>query len=225
MPRFKKFLLATCFLAVPAIGILFNQFAAGARASSGVATTAHMQIQSQTQTQAQSQEPAKKPDEPAEAPGDDAPQAESAPGPAKLGNDADFKARCHAPGVIRCIGFDARSEIAGHIMPDSTGAVLPEIDTTVAASGRGSLKFTVPAFSVANSSGQYWTDFTDDLSAQFDSLVNGDPKSKYDEFYIQWRQRFFAGDAEAVQGIEWLEAGDHRRGRPSWPDGVVVHEY
>jgi hypothetical protein len=222
MPRFKKFLLTVCFLAVPAIGILFNQFSARTHASSGVATTAVLQAQSQTQTQAQtqSQEPAKKPDEPAEVPGDEPLQAESAPGPAKLGNDADFKARCHAPGVIRCIGFDARSEIAGHIMPDSTGAVLPEIDTSVAASGRGSLKFTVPAFSVANSSGQYWTDFTDDLSAQFDSLVNGDPKSKYDEFYIQWRQRFSPEMLKPFKGSNgWKQViigeGDHP-GQTAW---------
>ena len=112
------------------------------------------------------------------------------PPDAKSSADADFKSRCHAPGVVRCVPFDSRSDIAGHTNPDSTGVYSPEIDTTVSASGRGSLKFTVPAFSVANSSGQYFTNFSDDLSVQFDSLINGDPKSKSDEFFIQWRQRF-----------------------------------
>ena len=184
MARFKNLFLVFCFLSLPALGILLNGFGGRAHGSSSAPTALNLQHEGQ------SQEPVNKTEEPANPPGLEAPRAESAPGPAKLGNDADFKARCHAPGVTRCIGFDARSEIAGHIMPDNTGAVLPEIDTSVAASGRGSLKFTVPAFSVANSSGQYWTDFSDDLSVQFDSLVNGDPKSKYNEFYIQWRQRF-----------------------------------
>jgi hypothetical protein len=116
--------------------------------------------------------------------------AEPSAGSAKLAADADFKARCHAQGVVRCVGFDSRSDIAGHTDPDASGVYSPEIDTSVSASGRGSMKFTVPSFSKANSSGQYWTDFSDDLSVQFDSLVNGDPKSKYNEFYVQWRQRF-----------------------------------
>jgi hypothetical protein len=109
---------------------------------------------------------------------------------AKAGDDSDFGARCHAPGVVRCVGFDSAQEIAGHIDPDATGAVLPEIDPNVSASGKGSLKFTVPALSSANTSGNYSTDFSDDFSVQFDSLVNGDPKSKENEFYVQWRQRF-----------------------------------
>ena len=57
----------------------------------------------------------------------------------------------------------------------------PEIDTAVKASGAGSIKFTVPASSGANSSGSYFTNFTDDKSVLFGG--NG-------EFYIQWRQRF-----------------------------------
>ena len=170
----RKFFLILVALGLLAFVILLNNFEASAKSN----------------WRAQEQQPTAKPQEPANPPQQETPQAEATPGPAKQGNDADYKARCHAPGVVRCIGFDSKSEIASHTMPDSTGVYSPEIDTTVAASGRGSLKFTVPAFSVANSSGQYWTDFTDDLSVQFDSLVNGDPSSKFDEFYIQWRQRF-----------------------------------
>ncbi len=214
MARYKNLLLVSCFLSILGLGTLLNSLGARAHGYSSAATASSVSEAGQTQ------EPSNKAPEAANSLSQETPSAESAPGPAKQRNDADFKARCHAPGVIRCIGFDSRSEIAGHIMPDSTGAVLPEIDNTVAASGRGSLKFTVPAFSVANSSGQYWTDFTDDLSVQFDSLVNGDPKSKYDEFYIQWRQRFSTEMLQPFKGSNgWKQAiigeGD-RPGQTAW---------
>lgn len=103
---------------------------------------------------------------------------------ATSGGDSDFQDRCSSPGVVKCVGFDSPADIAGKygdpsgILPgDST----PVIDTTVKASGNGSLKFTIPANSSANSSGSYFTNFSDDLSVQFDSGR---------EFYIQWRQRF-----------------------------------
>ncbi len=200
----RKFFLILVALGLPAFVILLNNFEASAKSN----------------WRAQEQQPAAKPQEPANPPEQETPQAEATPGPAKQGNDADYKARCHAPGVVRCLGFDSKSEIAGHTMPDSTGVYSPEIDTTVAASGRGSLKFTVPAFSVANSSGQYWTDFTDDLSVQFDSLVNGDPSSKFDEFYIQWRQRFSPEMLVPFKGSNgWKQAiigeGD-RPGHTAW---------
>ncbi len=164
MVRSKSFLLVVSFLIVSALGIALSGLGMhGGGVSAGAAMTAQ---------------------------NSGAGKAESPSGPAKLGDDADFRARCHAPGVVRCVGFDSRSDIAGHTDPDASGVYSPEIDTSVSASGRGSLKFTVPAFSKANSSGQYWTNFSDDLSVQFDSLVNGDPKSKSDEFFVQWRQRF-----------------------------------
>ncbi len=135
------------------------------------------------------------------------PAAPTANGSAQSAHDADYQARCHAPGVIRCIGFDSAAEIAGHINPDASNAVYPEIDTSVSASGGGSLKFTVPSLSTQNSSGNYWTNFTDDNSVQFDSLINGDPASKYNEFYVQWRQRFSPEMLEPFQGSNgWKQA-------------------
>jgi hypothetical protein len=164
MVRSESFLLVVSFLTVSALGVALSGIGMH---GGGVSAVAAMMAQNAG-----------------------AAKAESSAGSAKLGDDADFKARCHAPGVVRCVGFDSRSDIAGHTDPDATGVYSPEIDTSVSASGRGSLKFIVPAFSKANSSGQYWTNFSDDLSVQFDSLVNGDPKSKADEFFVQWRQRF-----------------------------------
>jgi chitodextrinase len=98
--------------------------------------------------------------------------------------DQNFAQRCNSPGVIKCVTFDSSSDLAGTygdpfgILPgDST----PVLDSTVKASGNSSIKFTIPSNSGANSSGSYFTNFSDNLSTQF---------GENSEFYIQWRQRF-----------------------------------
>ena len=117
---------------------------------------------------------------------------------------ADFQSRCGGAGVLRCVGFDSTADISGNAAPGMpkimAGTTTPQIDTTQSASGGGSLLFTVNASSPgANTSGSYDIDFSDDFSAQIDSLVNGDPASKTNacggqpcgnEIWIQWRQRF-----------------------------------
>jgi hypothetical protein len=108
----------------------------------------------------------------------------------------DFTTRCAQPGVIKCVGFDSSADLntgsggtngavgynSGIVPPygtsDYTRATL---DTAVKASGNGSLKFTIPANSPADSSGSYFTNFSNDLSVQFGQNSN---------FFIQWRQRF-----------------------------------
>jgi len=97
---------------------------------------------------------------------------------------ANFDTRCKSPGVLRCVGFDSTTEISGNYGMNSgilPGAAMPSIDTEVKASGRGSLRFTVPPVSGANSSGSYFTNYSADLSQQF---------GEKSDFYIQWRQRF-----------------------------------
>ena len=152
--------------------------------------------------------------------------------------NADYQARCNAPGVVRCIGFDTASDITGKIQSDATGTLFPTLDTTTAASGASSLKFTVPALSSANTSGNFATDFLDDHSAQFDSLINGDPASKTNacggqpctnEFWIQWRQRFspemmqqFAGSNGFKQAI--IGEGDAAKIAYSCTDMELVLE-
>ena len=96
----------------------------------------------------------------------------------------DFQTRCSQSGVLRCIGFDSASDIAG-VDGDNHGTLpgtdnLPVLDTSVKASGNSALKFTVTSSS-ANSGGSFWTNFSDNLLTQFDSGQ---------EFYVQWRQRF-----------------------------------
>jgi hypothetical protein len=102
--------------------------------------------------------------------------AQSRPDP-----DADFKARCGAPGVVRCVGFDFAADVKPHLDPAWDGIYRADVDSTVKASGGGSLRFTIPTRSGANSSGDYWLEFADDLSLQF---------GEGEEFYVQWRQRF-----------------------------------
>ena len=112
-------------------------------------------------------------------------RASDAPTPASPAA-ADFTARCTRPGVIRCVGFDDESTIRGRYWTLSrsgiTGGVAdPTIDRAVFASGGGSLKFTIPSNSDANSSGSFFTNFSDDLSIRF---------GENQEFFVQWRQRF-----------------------------------
>jgi len=95
--------------------------------------------------------------------------------------DADFKARCSAPGVVRCFGFDNFAEIKPHLDPAADGVFRGEADPQVKASGVSSLRFTIPTHSGANTSGNFSLEFADDLSEQFGSG---------EEFYVQWRQRF-----------------------------------
>jgi hypothetical protein len=101
--------------------------------------------------------------------------------------DADFARRCSEPKVVRCIGFDSPDEIAGFIDPGSAG--LPTVDTSIRASGAGSLKFTVPSLSAPNSSGAFSTNFTPG-SRNFVEAAYPVQFGQGEEFYVQWRQRF-----------------------------------
>lgn len=84
------------------------------------------------------------------------------------GGDEDFAARCGTPGVIRCFGFDSQAEVDPHVMPpagqrEKRGIVV----TDITASGAGALRFEVPPFSGSDTSGSFWLNFAEDLSAQF----------------------------------------------------------
>lgn len=102
---------------------------------------------------------------------------------------SDFVARCNAPGVARCFGFDSASEMIANpkgnfgLRPNHDGRT-PEIDTTVRASGAGSLKFTIPSNTYDDPSGSFFANFSSDLATQF---------GEGQEFYVQWRQRFDPG--------------------------------
>ncbi len=112
---------------------------------------------------------------------------------------ADFATRCADPAVIRCIGFepDELRENGGSIAwnerragagtfvngmgPDDSLDGRVELVSDQKASGRSSLKFTLPSKSGAGHAGQFYANFSDDHTIQF---------GEGDAFYIQWRQRF-----------------------------------
>lgn|GEM_PF-1081190 len=112
-----------------------------------------------------------------------APPSSPAPAPPPSA-PSDFTTRCQAPGVIKCVGFDQPSDIAGDWQSNSgitPGNTTPELDGNTKASGNSSIKFTVPSNSGSDPSGSYFTNFSPDLSIQF---------GENSEFFVQWRQRF-----------------------------------
>jgi len=91
----------------------------------------------------------------------------------------DFQTRCAQTGVLVCVGFDAAADIpqGTYLFPASDGVYRATIDTTVSASGGGSLMFTVPSNANANGSG-YWAHPFNQSFGQ-NSV-----------FYVQYHQRF-----------------------------------
>src|ERR1051325_4737844 len=112
--------------------------------------------------------------------------ATSAPSsPTPPPSSANFTTRCAQPGVLKCVGFDSPADIAGGFGDNSgiilSGAAAPVLDPSVKASGASSLKMTIPPNSDADTSGSFFTNFSNDLSTQFGENA---------EFFVQWRQRF-----------------------------------
>jgi hypothetical protein len=104
------------------------------------------------------------------------------PAPSAVNADGDFRRRCQAPGVVRWFDFDAQEAADPHIYPPSgQKAKRGKIVRDLKASGGGSLCFEIPSNTPADTSGSFWLNFKDDLSAQF---------GEGEEFYVQWRQRF-----------------------------------
>jgi hypothetical protein len=103
------------------------------------------------------------------------------------GYPMDFQERCAQPGVVRWFGFDSAQAIQPFIY---SGASTPAVDTTIKASGRGSILFTIPSHSPANTSGGFSLNFTPG-SPNY-SATNPYPVQfgEGNEFFIQWRQRF-----------------------------------
>lgn len=129
--------------------------------------------------------------------------------------EEDFAARCAATGVVKCVGFDDAATIQGPT--DYTGDpapfglvddgdVTPRIDGA-AASGGGSLLFTIPSNS-GSSFGAYFTNFSDDFSVQF---------GVGDDFYVQWRQRFSPELLDTIY-YEDYAAGDVQGG---WKQVII----
>ncbi len=128
---------------------------------------------------------------------------------------SDFQARCSAPGVVKCVGFDQAADVAGRypapvgLLPSNAGS-FPQLDTSVKASGNSSLKFTIPPMSSSDAAGSYFANFSNDFSVQFDAG---------DTFYYQWRQRF-SPEFLTLPGAGWKQTimGTGSTGTlPGWP--------
>jgi len=95
----------------------------------------------------------------------------------------DFETRCHKEGVLVCEGFDSADKFKPATDPGSglypawDGKYRGTLDVSVTASGGGSLKFTIPTYSAANSAG-YW------------KQAMGKNFGEGSTFYVQFRQRF-----------------------------------
>jgi hypothetical protein len=145
--------------------------------------------------------------------------------------DADFAARCAAPGVLRCHSFDTAASIPrnnplGHeswgsdfgIMANGNNPNVPTIDTTTKASGAGSMKFTFPVGSTSSSAGSWFTHFGPNKTGQI---------STGERIFIQYRIRW---SPELLVKSNWPNSdgaklsdvglGDLPNCNPSSPDSV-----
>ncbi len=120
---------------------------------------------------------------------------------------ADFNTRCQAPGVVRCFGFDSQAETAPYL---ASGDSTPVVDTTIMASGTGSLKMTVPPNSGANTSGDFSMNFTPGSLNYSKTNLYPIQFGSGEEFYVQWRQRF---------SPEFLAA--HYAGGGGWKQAII----
>ncbi len=135
---------------------------------------------------------------------------------------SNFQTRCNGPGVVRCFDFDNLVVAQPYF---NTQGPTPTIDTSIKASGSGSLKFTIPS----NDDGGYGSfsmNFTPNspncLTATSNncsaSIPYGTQYGPGQTFYVQWRQRFEQGylDYQFPGGGGWKQSiigeGDHQGG-------------
>ncbi len=121
----------------------------------------------------------------------DAPNGVAATSAQSLKNaDEDFRARCHAPGVIKCVGWDnALDFIPAHdgggyadgLYPADDGSYQGFMDPSNKTSGAGSLMFVIRPHVRANSTGYWRVNF-----GTYPKLTSFGPHST---LYLQFRLR------------------------------------
>jgi hypothetical protein len=97
----------------------------------------------------------------------------------------DFAARCSAPGVVKCVGFNNTTSdlVRGvNLWPDGNGTYRASLDTSTKASGAGSLRFDLPPppHAGANIAGSWLPATNDGLGHLF---------GQNSTLYVQFRQR------------------------------------
>jgi hypothetical protein len=143
-----------------------------------------------------------------------------------------FSQKCAQPGVISCFSFDNKNQLfytwptgtpcdtafAGQSNhgfgsdrrgPGNTAAtvqngqcVYPEIDTSQTHSGTGSLKFTIPSKSGANSSGFFTEPFKRNADGTFPYVGPGSSLGNvvYFQFYQKFDSNFLNTDYDCTDG-------------------------
>lgn len=108
----------------------------------------------------------------------------------------DFQTRCAQSGVIVCQGFDDPAGIPHAVWPGSgalpanNGTSYPTQDTSITASGQGSLRFDIPTPSGSSNPDGYWRQLTQaSLSAD---ATTAQLFGQNSTFYVQFRQRMSA---------------------------------
>jgi hypothetical protein len=131
------------------------------------------------------------------------------PGPQTATPESDFQARCAAPGVLRCVGWDNPSDFApasggggladGLYAAGSDGSYQGTMDATIKTSGAGALKFTIRPGSViphSSSPAGYWR-------SNFGPLPNLTKFGAHSTLYLQFRVRV----DEPMLNFHWPSVG------------------
>lgn len=111
-----------------------------------------------------------------------------------LSPEEDFQARCSAPGVTLCNGFDTpATDITPHVQPGASG-IRPQQDTSQKTSGVGSLRSRIP--NVPPGSANMAGAFDQSMGAQF---------GQNSTFYVQYR---FRASPEMISNMStWSPGG------------------
>jgi PKD repeat protein len=159
-------------------------------------------------------------------------------------SSGDFDARKSAPGVVRWFDFDSAASLGpnqssgptnfGWFPGRGTNAANPVLDTTVKASGAGSLRFDLNSQTQSDGAGMWFANFSPDLRTQFGANS---------EFYVQMRVRwnqafhdtvFLDAQGSTQGGIKFFDvgAGDQLGHQPTdegsqgyYADGTPVTMY
>jgi hypothetical protein len=154
--------------------------------------------------------------------------------------NASFTEKCNQAGNLNCFGFDNGSGLyytwptgtvcdsaftgqtnypfgSSRSGPGNTAAVVqnglcvyPQIDTTNSHSGGGSLKFTIPSNSSANSSGFFTELFKRNADGTFPVIAPGSSSGNvlYFQFYQKFDSNFLSTDFQCLGGTcgGWKQA-------------------
>jgi len=145
--------------------------------------------------------------------------------------EEDFAARCNAPGVVLCNGFDQVSDLAA--VPPGTGmaqaadgTIQGSIDTLTKASGAGSLKFRLRAGITTANIGGAWSGSMgkafgvgETVYLQWRQLVSPEYLTNdLTRWHSSMKQAMIHGPSSTCQSAEFTTVtGNNTPGTANWP--------